>query len=297
MTLHKPDVSDLHSSEEPKVSTVDQCIPREQASVNGERADGFHQGYAAHLQGLERQPGFPSSIVDPRIFERQDSLARAATLQECDRVRDHDGILDFLESTMNIEDYLEDITRETGVPPEEVDLDDYELQKCNILYDDKIRAYENYDPFAHDIGLHEQLVPPDYVPKTPTPLPTIPETIANIAPVKVEPTWESSVPSTSTAQPTTTKRGGRTVQPPPDAYTPTTTARKYRLKTPQERNNTSYKVKRARNNDAVRKSRSKAKAIQAMKDKQLEEALLEVSQLKEKLRVANERLAKCRCRL
>lgn len=92
---------------------------------------------------------------------------------------------------MNIDDYLEDITNmvivihflffkdyiwvqyysdisqcwdfQTGIPPEEIELDDYELQKCNILYnDDKIRTFESYDPFAHDVGLHEQLVPADY---------------------------------------------------------------------------------------------------------------------------------------
>ncbi|CAJ0610386.1 unnamed protein product [Cylicocyclus nassatus] len=46
--------------------------------------------------------------VDARIVERQDSLARAATLQEY-------------------------ITQATGVPSEETDLDDYELQKWSIL--------------------------------------------------------------------------------------------------------------------------------------------------------------------
>ncbi|RCN35621.1 basic region leucine zipper [Ancylostoma caninum] len=127
------------------------------------------------------------------------------------------------------------------------------------------------------------------VAKTPTPVPVEP-----LAAVKVEPTWESSAPSTSSAP--SARRGGRNSQPTLETYTPTTTARKYRLKTPQERNNSSYKVKRQRNNDAVRKSRTKAKQLQMMKDKQLEELVIEVGQLKEKLRVANDRLARCRCR-
>ncbi|KIH52619.1 basic region leucine zipper [Ancylostoma duodenale] len=246
----------------------------------------------------ETQMDHRASHEQANILNEEDSLARAASLQECDRVRDPEGILNFLETTMNIDDYLEDITNMTGIPPEEIDLDDYELQKCNILYnDDKIRTFESYDPFAHDVALHEQLVPADYVAKTPTPVPVEP-----LAAVKVEPTWETSssrrflgsAPSTSSAP--SARRGGRNSQPTLETYTPTTTARKYRLKTPQERNNSSYKVKRQRNNDAVRKSRTKAKQLQMMKDKQLEELVIEVGQLKEKLRVANDRLARCRCR-
>ncbi|KAJ1350594.1 hypothetical protein KIN20_006421 [Parelaphostrongylus tenuis] len=103
----------------------------------------------------------------------------------------------------------------------------------------------------------------------------------------------------STSSTLSQKKQRRNVQAPeaysPSSYTPATTPRKYRLKTPQERNNTLYKVKRQRNNDAVRKSRSKAKQLQMMKEKQLEEALLENKELKEKLRIVNERLSSCRC--
>ncbi|KAK6735261.1 hypothetical protein RB195_018441 [Necator americanus] len=289
MTLHVPNIEVLRSSEETKVNIIDHQTPTDETNLaNVEGPSVLHLEYGAHPQELERQREFETTLVGRHAFERQDSLARAASLQECDRVRDPEGILNFLETTMNIEDYLEDITHMTGIPSEDIDLDDYELQKCNILYNDKIHSYESYDPFAHDVGLHEQLITSEYAPKTPTPAPA-----ATLTTVKVEPVWENSAPSTSAIQPK--KCGGRNVQTL-ETYTPTTTARKYRLKTPQERNNTSYKVKRQRNNDAVRKSRSKAKQIQMMKDKQLEDALIEVTQLKEKLRVANERLASCRCR-
>ncbi|CAJ0607354.1 unnamed protein product [Cylicocyclus nassatus] len=307
MTLHEPKV--FSQSEEPHISQMDSRIPTDQAHmINGERPGVFHHEYDPSEE-LDTHTEMVAPNVDARIFERQDSLARAATLQECDRERDPE-ILNFLETTMNIEDYLEDITQATGVPSEEIDLDDYELQKCNILYqDDKMQPYDSYDPFAHDIGLHEHMVPLDYDPKPLTPAPTAPSSVENVV-VKTEPAWESgAAPSTSNALPAKRGRG----QPREDVYTPTTTARKYRLKTPQERNNTSYKVKRQRNNDAVRKSRTKAKQLQALKEKQFEEAQNELTRLRAKLqhyekaqeelnhlrkelRMANERLAKCRCR-
>ncbi|ETN83402.1 basic region leucine zipper [Necator americanus] len=225
MTLHVPNIEVLRSSEETKVNIIDHQTPTDETNL-------------ANVEG-------------PSVLH----LEYGAHPQELERQREFETTLVGRHS----------FERQTGIPSEDIDLDDYELQKCNILYNDKIHSYESYDPFAHDVGLHEQLITSEY----------------------------DSAPSTSAIQPK--KCGGRNVQTL-ETYTPTTTARKYRLKTPQERNNTSYKVKRQRNNDAVRKSRSKAKQIQMMKDKQLEDALIEVTQLKEKLRVANERLASCRCR-
>ncbi|KJH52086.1 basic region leucine zipper [Dictyocaulus viviparus] len=199
-------------------------------------------------------------------FDPKDSLARAASLQECDRKRDPEGILDFLETTMNIEDYLEDITfTPNNAHADDIDFDDFELKNYNILLkDDKTRLHSEHRPFGHN-GIQEELN-------------------------------SGGLCSPSTSASSYVSKKEMRISQQPEVYTPTTTARKYRLKTPQERNNTSYKVKRQRNNDAVRKSRSKAKQLQLMKEKQLQDALLEVSQLKEKLRVVNEKLLHCRCR-
>ncbi|PIO56056.1 basic region leucine zipper [Teladorsagia circumcincta] len=194
---------------------------------------------------------------------------------------------------MNIEDYLEDITHMTGVPVDDLDLDDMELQKCNILYNEGKGAhnYDAYDPFAHsELIVREQLNPDAYLVDSATPTATPSPALTEI---KKEPEWENSQPSNSSTR--SSKRSTRSVQSV-EPYVPTTTARKYRLKSPQERNNISYKVKRQRNNDAVRRSRSKAKQLQMMKEKQLEEALTEVAELKEELRVTKERLSRCRCR-
>lgn len=268
-------------------------------------AAGSERSYAYLMKSGEYCPGLvrflPEETMDTvgsramhsaGVFERQDSLARAASLQECDRARDPAGILNFLESTMNIEDYLEDITQITGVPAEDIDFDEIELQKCNLLYNEgKCRDYGSYDPFAHnDVILRDQIIPQDdYVCEESTTSST-PELVAV---VKEEPAWEGNIkPSTSSTR--QSRRTTRNVQPV-EPYTPTTTARKYRLKTPQERNNISYKVKRQRNNDAVRKSRSKAKQMQMMKEKQLEDALKELENLRKELCMAREKLARCHC--
>ncbi|XGW12749.1 hypothetical protein V3C99_013423 [Haemonchus contortus] len=265
MTLHEDKLSFAAiraSSNQANLS--DRRVPCEQnITLDPEKRNDFYGGFPQPKQ-IEEMAN--SDFVGGCVFERQDSLARAATLQECDRSRDPEGILNFLETTMNIDDYLEDITAMTGVPADDLELDDIELQKCNILYNEG-KVIDSATPTA-----------------TPSPA---------LAEVKKEPEWENSRQSNPTTR--SSKRSTRTVQPV-EPYIPTTTARKYRLKSPQERNNLSYKVKRQRNNDAVRRSRSKAKQLQLLKEKQLEDALTEVTELREKLRVAEERLSRCRCR-
>ncbi|GMT04014.1 hypothetical protein PENTCL1PPCAC_26188, partial [Pristionchus entomophagus] len=54
-----------------------------------------------------------------------------------------------------------------------------------------------------------------------------------------------------------------------EEYKPQTKARGYKIKQEEEKADPSYKLKRARNNDAVRKSRTKAKEQQMERDKEL----------------------------
>ncbi|TKR80544.1 hypothetical protein L596_014602 [Steinernema carpocapsae] len=55
-------------------------------------------------------------------------------------------------------------------------------------------------------------------------------------------------------------------------YVPKIKPRKYHVKPESERSNPTYKQKRAKNNDAVRKSRNKAKLAQVQRDNELREA-------------------------
>lgn len=269
----------------------DRRVPCDECS--NEESDKASDLYHMYNRLAKEFPACENNETDFRpycAFERQDSLARAACLQECDRIRDPKGILNFLETTMNIEDYLEDITEISEMPAEDIELDDVEVEKCNILYNEnKMRNYDAYDPFAHVppefLGENVHSPQDDCVTESQTPVQELPE-------IKKEPVWDNEQPSTSSTR--SSKRNIRNVEP--FDYVPTTTARKYRLKTPQERSNLSYKVKRQRNNDAVRRSRTKAKQLQLMKEKQLADAIYEVAQLKEEVRVLRDKLSHCRCR-
>ncbi|KAJ1350595.1 hypothetical protein KIN20_006422 [Parelaphostrongylus tenuis] len=95
----------------------------------------------------------PFFSVD-QILERQDSLARVATLQECDRNRDPNGILDFLETTMNIEDYLDDIHAAAEIPLDSIDHEDIALQKCKTACQgDQLSKYHANDSFSSQFSL------------------------------------------------------------------------------------------------------------------------------------------------
>ncbi|KAK0404015.1 hypothetical protein QR680_017241 [Steinernema hermaphroditum] len=62
-------------------------------------------------------------------------------------------------------------------------------------------------------------------------------------------------------------------------YVPKIKPRKYQLKSETERNSSTYKQKRAKNNDAVRKSRTKAKILQQQRDLQLHDYEIKVKDL------------------
>lgn len=65
------------------------------------------------------------------------------------------------------------------------------------------------------------------------------------------------MPSTSAASASSRRRSSRDPNEELRSFTPSTKARKYNLKPATEKANPHYQLKRARNNDAVRKSRTK----------------------------------------
>lgn len=288
----KQDVPAMPMLDPNKLCLADRRVPSEEdiAIVDSAEQNGLYHHHALGrvTSSMAAEDENLSAVSAGFVFERQDSLARAACLQEYDRIRDQEGILEFLETTMNIEDYLQDITHITGIPSEDLELDDVELQKCNILCDEsKAPIYDCYDPFVHaNVAVQEQ-IQDEHVDDS---LPRVQTRVE----IKKEPVWENVQSESKSTTPRSSKRIARKVQPV-EPYTPTTSARKYRLKTPQERNNLSYKVKRQRNNDAVRRSRTKAKHLQMLKEKQLEEALSEIVQLKDELHALRQKLSRCRC--
>ncbi|CAL2028446.1 unnamed protein product [Caenorhabditis brenneri] len=70
---------------------------------------------------------------------------------------------------------------------------------------------------------------------------------------------------------------------PAPVYTPKTKARKYNLHNNTEKSDPAYQLKRARNNDAVRKSRMKSKAAEDKRKKETEEMRLKIVRLEKEL--------------
>ncbi|EGT35165.1 hypothetical protein CAEBREN_08060 [Caenorhabditis brenneri] len=70
---------------------------------------------------------------------------------------------------------------------------------------------------------------------------------------------------------------------PAPVYTPKTKARKYNLHNKTEKSDPAYQLKRARNNDAVRKSRMKSKAAEDKRKKETEEMRLKIVRLEKEL--------------
>ena len=180
------------------------------------------------------------------------------------------------------------------MPQDHIDgmFDDGELVKGHLLYDEG----QQYDPYAH----RPDMVPDQQGSSSERSMTSTPN--VNYANIKTEDEyWEcesflsghlthpinSDEPTTSTSTAPPRRRPARDNQGELINYTPKTKARKYVLKPDEEKKNPTYKLKRARNNDAVRKSRSKQKEMQVQRDKELEDLREENVRLKAQLSVAH----------
>lgn len=276
-------------------------------------------GARLHPSDVHHQP-------ENNPFQRQDSLALASSLQQADRERygPHD-MLDFLETSMDIDQYLQTF-EDLDVPADQVDLDDNELQKAHIIYDHE--PHDVYEPFAHNEEIMLQPRAESVISSISsydagsgtTPLSHIdPQELKNSAlsssrhihNIKNEPQeWEDNMPSTSAASAASRRRSSRDPNEELRSFTPSTKARKYNLKPDTEKANPHYKLKRIRNNDAVRKSRTKAKELQdAMKkdNQEMQQRIIELEstiaamkktekQDKELIRQMMQKIDNCNCK-
>ncbi|CAD6187289.1 unnamed protein product [Caenorhabditis auriculariae] len=258
---------------------------------------------------FRRNPTSPDSMP----FQRQDSLAICADLQEKDRSRSE--MLDFMETSLDLSNYL-NCFNELNVPADQIDLDDNELQKAHILYEDPANGEHSvyggnsqYEPEqaqpTSDFEYYQAEIPDDEeayvmqcdVPQkeaatvvdvqvegnTPRPTRTLkrPAHMTEMMP-KAEPIedWDDSTSTSSYAseKKIRQRKGGPGDESNVD-YKPQTKARKYQLKPEQEKAQPQYRLKRARNNDAVRKSRNKAKEQQKQREKENDNMRLRIREL------------------
>lgn len=229
-----------------------------------------------HNVFLPKIPSEQLSQLSQQNFGRQDSLSLCASLQNHDRNRP-ENMIDFMESEMNFEEYI-GVLKNLDVQPEHIDamFDDNELQKGNLLYDEG----HQYDPYDH----RPDMVPDQHGSSSERSMTSTPN--VSFSNIKTEDEYWEYEPTTSTSTAPPRRRPARDNQGELINYQPKTKARKYVLKPDEEKKNPTYKLKRARNNDAVRKSRSKQKEMQVQRDRELDDLRNENIRLKAELALA-----------
>ncbi|CAJ0583230.1 unnamed protein product, partial [Mesorhabditis spiculigera] len=208
-------------------------------------------------------------------FGRQDSLSIAAELQQKDKERNQSS---FMEADVNIENYLKELRDEEAYTDDPLQEDpelaktSFEMEQSAVfdsIHNNPMMGRLRDDPMD---DIFKSQVPHSSHQQGPL-IDTAPITLA-----KMEP-WEEEqgtsrqprtvmVPRTQIVQkyPVMTEPS----KPPMNKnYVPTTKARKYNLKPKEEKETNNYKIKRMRNNDAVRRSRMKAKEAQEKREKEL----------------------------
>lgn len=229
-------------------------------------------------RGLMDMPNQGASTSN-MMFNRQDSLALAASYQQRDRER---FPVDFMETELDLDNYLQCFT-DLDVPADNVDLDDTELQKVNLLYDVEpvydhppMNGYERHITYGSAVQKPHEFDSEGY--KMNCEIKMEPEESFTRRAPKRPPAFEQydqdyteessgeEISDSPSADDSYYEPKGKKRRTTLEKFRPQTRARKYNLKPDEEKAEPTYKLKRARNNDAVRKSRNKAKELQKKKD-------------------------------
>ncbi|VDM15519.1 unnamed protein product [Wuchereria bancrofti] len=120
----------------------------------------------------------------------------------------------------------------------------------------------------------------------------VPETsgfAANFQPVKMEIITNEDGKGEREAQPTIFVKKD-TPEQIGIPFTPTIKPRKYSLKPEAEKKNPLYRLKREKNNDAVRRSRTKAKQQQKMKDEQIKQLQRQITDFSKVVNIKDEQI-------
>ncbi|CAO4362053.1 unnamed protein product [Caenorhabditis nigoni] len=256
------------------------------------------------LRGLTDLPNNGAS-TSASMYARQDSLALASSYQQRDRERNN---VDFMETELDLDNYLQCFT-DLDVPADNIDFNDSELQKVNILYDEDrpfeppvMNGYERHLAYGpayppskqYDVDQYQMNCEVKREEKPPVPVSNSRRAIKRPAYQDYQDYSEDSElsedePADDYHSPAKNKRTSL------QNFKPQTKARKYNPKAADEKAQPTYKLKRARNNDAVRKCRNRAQEQQKKKDEEFEQMkgrIVELEQLLASEREARQRSEK-----
>ncbi|KAL3989926.1 Basic region leucine zipper family protein [Acanthocheilonema viteae] len=248
--------------------------------LNNDADDGRYVMNMKTFEGRNRLKTVTDGIIQS-VDRQQDSLMLCQQLQE------QDGF-DFMDQSMDLTPYLRDLR---GIDDSSDDLEPI-IDKQRVLeYDVRMQhgvcgcatQYANLTSIAEaiksDTSLDDTLV-------------AVPETssfAATFQPVKIEATSGEEVKGEQKAQPTVSVKKNTSDQIE-ISFTPTIKPRKYSLKPEAEKKNPLYRLKREKNNDAVRRSRTKAKQQQKMKDEQIKQLQCQVTEFGNAVNVKDEQI-------
>uniref|UniRef100_A0A915PPC0 BZIP domain-containing protein n=1 Tax=Setaria digitata TaxID=48799 RepID=A0A915PPC0_9BILA len=221
------------------------------------------------------------------------SIDRQDSLMLCQQLQEQDGF-DFMDQSMDLTPYLRDLR---GIDESNEDLEpivdkqrvlEYDIQMqhgicgCTAQYADLNSIAE---AIKSDASLDDALV-------------AVPETsgfAATFQPLKTEMTNSEKMKRGREPRPTTSIKKDTSEQMEV-AFIPTIKPRKYSLKpeacfhNSAEKRNPLYRLKREKNNDAVRRSRTKAKQQQKMKDEHIKQLQSQITEFGKAVNIKDEQI-------
>uniref|UniRef100_A0A0R3RR06 BZIP domain-containing protein n=1 Tax=Elaeophora elaphi TaxID=1147741 RepID=A0A0R3RR06_9BILA len=259
-----------------KLSNMSKNFESAESISNNDDYDGRYMNMKT-FEGRNRLKTVTDGVLQP--VDRQDSLML------CEQLQEQDGF-DFMDQSMDLTPYLRDLR---GIDDSSEDLEpiidkqrvlEYDIRMqhgvCGTQYADLTSIAET---IKSDSSLDDALV-------------AVPETsgfAATFQPVKTETTSSEEMKAEREIRPTVSVKKDTSEQIE-ISFTPTIKPRKYSLKPEAEKKNPLYRLKREKNNDAVRRSRTKAKQQQKMKDEQIKLLQCQVTEFSKAVNIKDEQI-------
>uniref|UniRef100_A0AAF5PKE8 BZIP domain-containing protein n=1 Tax=Wuchereria bancrofti TaxID=6293 RepID=A0AAF5PKE8_WUCBA len=234
--------------------------------------DGRYSMNMKTFEGRNHLKTITDSIA--QSIDRQDSLMLCQQLQE------QDGF-DFMDQSMDLTPYLRDLRGiDDGGEDLEPMVDKQRMLECDIQMQHGV--CECTTQYADLRSITEAIKSDVSLDDASVAVPEASGFAANFQPVKMEIiTGEREVRPTISVKKNT---------PEQIHFTPTIKPRKYSLKPEAEKKNPLYRLKREKNNDAVRRSRTKAKQQQKMKDEQIKQLQRQITEFGKVVNIKDEQI-------
>ncbi|VDK62983.1 unnamed protein product [Onchocerca ochengi] len=264
-----------------KLSKMSKNIETIENLLNSGTCESRYSMNTKTFEGRNRLKTVTDGVIQP--VDRQDSLMLCQQLQE------QDGF-DFMDQSMDLTPYLRDLR---GIDDNE-DLEPV-IDKQRVLEHDMRMQHgiygstTQYADFANLTSIAEAIKSDRCLDDS---LVVVPETSGfgtTFQPVKMEIINSEEMKGEQETRPTISVKKD-TSEEVEISFVPTIKPRKYSLKPEAEKKNPLYRLKREKNNDAVRRSRTKAKQQQKMKDEQIRQLQCQITEFGKLVNIKDEQI-------